>query len=454
MPLRSMFDPKILARLQRPVPRYTSYPTAPQFYPFSAEMAKEPLLRFEKSEKPCSLYLHIPFCKTMCLFCACSVILNRRPEKQLAYVNYLCREIELLAAHFSSPRKVTQLHFGGGTPTSLTETELAQILNTLHRFFSIDTKAERSIEIDPRTVYADQGAKLRFLRKNGFNRVSFGVQDLNPVVQEAVRRQQSEEMTTTTLQLARECNFQSINVDLIYGLPFQTRESFRYTAQRIAELKPDRIALFSYAKVPWLKGHQKALPEEAEPTPTEKLEIYLEAREIFLNAGYQAIGMDHFALLADDLSIAYRNKTLFRNFQGYSCKMAEDLIGLGVTSIGKIGSAYLQNTKTLEEYEQAIGAGKLPIQRGYLMNEDDERRYWVIQTLMCDFELKKSDFEDRFGIRFDSLCASTEKLKEEGLLEETEGFLRATELGRLFIRSIAAAFDAYLKREETHFSKI
>jgi oxygen-independent coproporphyrinogen-3 oxidase len=448
------FDPNVMARLNRPVPRYTSYPTAPHFYPFTEEMAKEPLSRFDKSDKPLSLYLHIPFCKTMCLFCACSVILNRRPERQAAYVDLLCREIELLAAHFSSPRRVTQLHFGGGTPTSLTALEFEKIFNTLHRHFLIDEKAERSVEIDPRTVFADKGEKLRFLAKSGINRVSFGVQDLDPCVQEAVRRRQTEEMTVTTLHLARECGFDSVNVDLIYGLPFQTKEKFQRTARRIAELKPDRIAFFSYAKVPWLKIHQKSLPEKAEPSQLEKIEIYLDARTIFLDAGYEAIGMDHFALSDDELSHAYRKKTLFRNFQGYSCKMAEDLLGLGVTSIGKIEDTYLQNTKTLEEYAKAIEERRLPISRGYSMSEEDKKRYWVIQTLMCDFELKKEEFAQRFGVGFESLSAQLGQLIEEGLLEETPHMLRATDFGHLFIRSIASAFDAYLHPEQQHFSKI
>jgi oxygen-independent coproporphyrinogen-3 oxidase len=362
----------------------------------------------------------------------------------------------LAAKEFSSKRKVTQLHFGGGTPTMLTEAEFDQILGALHDVFLIGTEAEISIEIDPRTVYGDEGKKLRYLHRAGFNRVSFGVQDLDPVVQEAVRRRQSEEMTIETFRMAREIGFSGINIDLIYGLPFQTTERFQKTAKRIAEMQPDRIAFFSYAKIPWMKEHQKAMPEEAEPSVEEKFQIYVDARKIFLSEGYEAIGMDHFSLSSDSLTKAFHQKTLWRNFQGYSLKLAEDLLGFGVTSIGYMDSTYLQNVKTIEEYRREIEAGRLPVLRGFALGDDDHLRRWVIQRLMCHFELDKREFERLFSRPFDTYFsaerAALQALKEEGMLEESSEKLLPTELGCLFIRLIASAFDAYLKPED-RFSK-
>lgn len=435
-----------LSRWNRAVPRYTSYPTAPQFYPLEEGIYRGKFASFEKTEKPLSVYIHIPFCKTMCLFCACSVILNRKPEKQRAYLDLLLKEIELLP--FTTQRLVTQLHLGGGTPTSLDEEQFEELMAALRKRFVLE--GEISIEIDPRTVYADGGKKLALLRKLGFNRVSFGVQDLDPVVQEAVKRRQSEEMTVATYEKARELGFEGINLDLIYGLPHQTPERFAKTAEKILEMKPDRIAFFSYAKVPWLKEHQKAIPDEDLPSTEEKFAIYAETRERFMNGGYIAIGMDHFALQTDPIAMAYAEKKLTRNFQGYALQLADDMIGLGVTSIGYLENAFFQNLKTIEEYKEAIELGKLPVHRGYVLKEEDLLRRWVIQSLMCHFELDKREFARRFGSLFDKHFENErpeiERVIEEGLLEETEEKLLPTPLGRLFIRLIAAVFDAYLKQ--------
>lgn len=319
------------------VPRYTSYPTAPKFEQMDVSVYLEKLKKFDQTEKPLSVYIHIPFCKTMCLFCACSVTLNRRPERQRSYLEHLLKEIDLLP--FKTRRRVMQLHLGGGTPTSLTEEEFASLMEKLREKFLFTEEDEISIEIDPRTVFLDGGRKLEFLKKIGFNRVSFGVQDLDPKVQEAVKRRQSEEMTVATFQKAKELGFLGINLDLIYGLPFQTVTSFQRTAEKILELKPDRIAFFSYAKVPWLKPHQRAIREEDLPSVEEKFQIYVNTRELFLKHGYVAIGMDHFSLKEDPLTIAYKEKKLTRNFQGYSLEKANDMIGLGVSSIG-----YLENS--------------------------------------------------------------------------------------------------------------
>lgn len=442
-------DPAFLLKWNRATPRYTSYPTAPQFYPLGLLQAESALKRFDETERPLSVYIHIPFCRSMCLFCGCSVILNRRPEKQTAYVDLLCREIEQTAQRFSKRRRVTQLALGGGTPTMLTEEEFSRIFEQIHRVFEIDDSSEISIEIDPRTVFVDRGKKLAVLKSLGVNRVSFGVQDLDWKVQEVTRRRQSEEMTLETFRMAKEIGFRGINLDLIYGLPYQSVESFSKTAKRIAELKPDRIALFSYAKVPWLKEHQKAMPEEKEPTPIEKFQIYVQARAIFIEAGYQAIGMDHFSLAKDPMTKAYFNKTLWRNFQGYSLKLAEDMIGFGVTSIGYIDSAYLQNVKEIGEYSSAIQANRLPIQKGFLLSQEDLLRRWVIQRLMCHFELDKREVERQFAISFDQYFSSArpklDELKRGGLLEETQDHLLPTPIGKLLVRLIASAFDAYLQ---------
>ena len=442
-------DPALLAKWNRPVPRYTSYPTAPQFQPVEESFVRKKLSAFDGSEKPLSIYIHIPFCKTMCLFCGCSVILNRKPERQTAYLNALLREIELTAACFSKRRTVSQLHLGGGTPTSLSEEEFETLLQALKDRFVWDSEAEISIEVDPRTVFADGGKKLTALKKLGFNRVSFGVQDLDPSVQEAVKRRQSEEMTVATYWKARELGFEGINIDLIYGLPLQTAASFAKTADRLLQLKPDRIALYSYAKIPWLKEHQKAIPDESLPSTEEKFRIYVEARERFMKGGYAAIGMDHFALHSDPIAKAYLDKKLQRNFQGYSMRLAEDLLGFGVTAIGSLENCYLQNVKDLQVYQDTVEKGSLPVLRGFALSAEDLRRRWAIQTLMCHFELDKNEFSKLFGLDFDAhfalARAGLRPLIEEGFLSETKEKLLPTPLGRLFIRLIAAPFDAYIE---------
>lgn len=425
-------DPALLAKWNLSVPRYTSYPTAPQFYPIGEEIYREKLRKFDASEKPLSLYFHIPFCKTMCLFCGCSVVLNRKPERQSRYLAHLFQEIQEVAGHFSKKRAVSQLHLGGGTPTSLTEKEFEALMAQVHTHFTLTPDAEVSIEIDPRTVFADRGKKLIVLKQLGFNRVSFGVQDLDPLVQEAVRRRQSEEMTVATYYKARELGFQGINIDLIYGLPHQTVERFAKTADRLVELKPDRIAFYSYAKIPWLKEHQKAIPEETLPSMEEKFRIYVDARARFMKGGFLAIGMDHFALSSDPMAKAYLAKKLTRNFQGYAVQLAEDMIGFGLTSIGFLENSYFQNFKELGSYELSLAEGRLPVQRGYVLSEEDLLRRKIILSLMCHFEVDKK------------MRSFAKKELPEEFLEETSDKLVATPLGRLFIRLIASAFDAYL----------
>lgn len=441
-------DGPFIKRFNRAVPRYTSYPTAPQFYPLQQTEYRKTLLRWEAKKKPLSLYIHIPFCKTMCLFCACSVVLNRDPKRQKTYVETLSREIDLLP-FFHRP-ELTQVHFGGGTPTSLKEEEFVSLVEKLKKRFFWQEKAEISIEIDPRTVSADGGIKLKTLRALGFNRVSFGVQDLDPKVQEAVRRRQSEEVSEETYRKARALGFSGINLDLIYGLPYQTVESFTRTAQTIASWQPDRIALFSYARVPWIKPHQKAIAEETLPQGEEKLRLYLAARSIFMKAGYVPIGMDHFARREDPLTQAFLEKKLTRNFQGYSLPLAEDLLGLGMSAIGFVDGLYAQNEKDLESYQRAVFQGRLPVKLGYVLDEEDKKRRWVIQSLMCHFSLDKEAFQRRFQIPFEKMFdeTTTGPLLAGGLLVEKGTHFIATPLGELFIRHVASAFDAHFRSGE------
>jgi oxygen-independent coproporphyrinogen-3 oxidase len=440
--------PELLQKFHKPAPRYTSYPTAPEWSSLASESYCQHLLRFVESEESLSLYIHIPFCKSMCLFCGCSVILNRKPENEEKYVRFLCQEISRVGEILGRKKKVSQIHFGGGTPTKLSTALLDTILNQLQKSFSMEPLQEFAIEIDPRTVIEDQGVKLAFLRKNGFNRISFGVQDTDPKVQEAVKRRQSYEMTKVTYELARTLGFEKINLDLIYGLPYQTLETFEKTVDQILAMRPDRIALFSYARVPWLKPHQKALPDEKLPTMQEKFAIYAMTREKFVHDGYIAIGMDHFALEEDELSQSYRKKMLQRNFQGYSVQLANHGIGFGVTAIGFISNAYFQNSKDLNSYYDSLNQGKLPVHRGKILSWDDELRKWVIHSLMCTFELDKSLFFHRYAVNFDTYFSSAKPIMDQhlkdGLIEETTEKIKATPMGELFIRNIVMAFDAYL----------
>lgn len=451
----------LLLALNEPVPRYTSYPTAPVWKDLPSSLYKSKLLQIADKKGPLSLYVHIPFCKTMCLYCACSVVLNRKVEVEDEYVEHLLREIALVASYFGERKKVSQLHFGGGTPTKLSLGQFDRILEKLHSFFDIDPAGEIAIEIDPRTVSEDGGEKLTYLRSSGFNRVSLGIQDVDPKVQQAVRRNQSAELTETTFHQARALGFSSINIDLIYGLPYQTLSTFEETSNKIKQLGPDRIALFSYAKVPWLKPHQKAIKDDTLPSLEEKFRIYLQARQAFVHAGYKAIGMDHFALLEDELVVAYENKTLKRNFQGYTALAADDLIGFGITSIGYVGGAYFQNKKELKDYYAAIKERDLPAFRGIILSEDDLVRKYVIEQLMCCFRVDKNEVSDRYSLNFDSYFAieieRLQKYIDLQLLVIESGQIRATEAGELFIRNISSSFDKYLHADKnkpiTQFSR-
>ena len=427
-------DPKLLLKWNQSVPRYTSYPTAPQFGPISEKVYRQHLSALDAKEKDLSLYLHLPFCRTMCLFCGCSVVLNRNEERQERYLQSLFQEIRRVSHLFTKKKKLSQLHLGGGTPTSLSEEQFERLFSEIKKHFSFLETAEISIEIDPRTVFLDGGKKLQTLKNLGINRVSFGVQDLDPKVQEAVRRRQTEEMTEITYFRARDLHFQGINIDLIYGLPLQTEKSFSLTAEKIAAWKPDRIAFYSYAKVPWIKAHQKAIKEKDLPSTEEKFRLYTRARSIFIKAGYIPIGMDHFSLPEDSITQAYQKGALTRNFQGYSVLLSDDMVGLGMSSIGFIENGYFQNEKDLPNYEKRLEEKGLAVSKGYLLKEDDLLRRRIILKLMCHFEVSSRD----------ASLAHLDPFFEEGFLEKKGDSFIVTERGRPFIRNIASAFDAYL----------
>jgi oxygen-independent coproporphyrinogen-3 oxidase len=436
----------LLHKLNKPIPRYTSYPTAPNWETLSPATYEEKLAILSKQDEPLSLYFHLPFCHSMCLFCGCSVVLNRKQEKEVEYVDYLCQEIEMVALHLGKRKKVRQLHFGGGTPTKLSFDLLQKILDKIQTHFEIDFSGEIAIEIDPRTVFSDSGTKLKFLKSLGFNRVSFGVQDTNEKVQEAIKRHQSEEMSHQTFFLAKEIGFDEINLDLIYGLPLQTVDTFQKTVESILSLRPDRIALFSYAKVPWLKAHQKAIKEKDLPSLEAKFEIYTQARKAFIDAGYVAIGMDHFALEKSELSKSYHTKTLHRNFQGYTVQKAHAMISFGITAIGYLENTYVQNLKELPQYYQALQKGFLPVHRGKVLTQDDIVRKWTIEKLMCTFTIDKQEFKERFQLDFDSYFGPLDFSEYENLMINSLAKITVSPLGELFVRNCATLFDGYLTK--------
>ncbi|WP_213318056.1 oxygen-independent coproporphyrinogen III oxidase [Chlamydiifrater volucris] len=439
-----------LRGLNGPAPRYTSYPTIPEWSDCASPApALEALYDLDnRKESPLSLYFHIPFCRTMCLYCACSVVLNRNPEVESRYVDTLMKEIDLVCEIIGTNRRVTQLHFGGGTPTKIAPKLFEKLFDKIVNSFRIDFSKELNIEIDPRTSLPGTTGDPKFLRSLGFNRVSLGIQDLDPKVQEAVRRRQTEHQSVSTYKEARSVGFESINMDFIYGLPKQTPQSFSQTIEKILQLCPDRIALFSFAKVPWVKRHQKAIKDQHLPDIEKKFRIYSESRKALTNAGYLPIGMDHFALPHDEMAKSFLDKTLIRNFQGYSLPLANDLIGFGMTATGFVGTTYLQNAKTLSEYENTINSQTLATRKYKILSKDDRIRKWVIHTIMCSFFVDKKIFSSLFGEDFDKYFASSSPriigMESAGLVHNSPESLTVTPLGEMFVRVIATAFDAYL----------
>jgi oxygen-independent coproporphyrinogen-3 oxidase len=453
-----VFNKEMILKYDRPGPRYTSYPTAPYFHEGFDAKAYERVIEETNaapSPPPLSLYFHLPFCKSVCYFCGCNVTFTKDRTLGDLYVDHVLREMDALAARMKPGREVVQIHWGGGTPTFIPARVLERLWSGIRERFAIAKGAEIGVEIDPREVTDEH---LDLLARSGFNRISMGIQDFDPQVQKAVHRIQPEDLTLGVIQKCRDRKFESINVDLIYGLPYQTTERFRETVDTIVRLGPDRIAVFNFAYLPDLIGHQKAIKREAMPTPAEKLSILEMVVERFTGSGYVYIGMDHFARPEDELTRALKDRTLYRNFQGYTTKAGCDLYGVGVTSIGQVGRCYAQNAKELGDYQNRIRESGLAVFRGILLDDDDVMRRDVITRLMCHFVLYKAEIEDLYGIRFDETFApALEDLKPmeaDGLVSLFPDRIEVHPLGRLLIRNIAMPFDAYLRKgEQKRFSR-
>lgn len=440
---------EFLAKYNRPGPRYTSYPTAPVWNEsFGPGDLEQQFVEADRAAGPVSLYMHLPFCEALCLFCACNVVIQKDKSVAQPYLEILKREIAHVSERVSRTRPVVQLHWGGGTPTYLSPPQMDDLFEFTRARFSFAPDAEIGIEVDPRVTSAEH---LAVLRRLGFNRLSMGIQDFHPEVQAAIHRVQPFELTRDLIREARRLGFDSINVDLIYGLPYQTPERFAHTIDQIVELAPDRIAMFSYAHVPWLKKQQGAFADQL-PEGMAKFHIFRAGLRKFLDAGYLYIGMDHFARPGDELAVAQENRTLHRNFQGYTTKAGADLYGMGVSAISGIGDAYAQNYRDLSGYEKAVAARGIATMRGYRLSADDRVRRAVISRLLCHTVVRKRDCEEEFGIRFDDYfspeLARLTPFLEDGLVAHSAKEIRATMLGRIFIRNIAMVFDPYLERQK------
>jgi len=401
-------------------------------------------------EAPLSLYAHLPFCEHRCLFCGCHVVITPHMPVAEKYLEYLKVEIDLVAELLPNRRQVVQMQWGGGTPTYFSPGQLSDLMGKYQEHFEFADGAEIAIEVDPRVTSEDH---LDQLVELGFNRLSMGVQDLTPEVQKAITRDQTYEQTAALMAYARKAGFtEGINLDLIYGLPEQELATFGTNLDQVLELRPDRVALYSFAFIPWIRGHQKKLDEASLPSANLKLELYLMAMDRFLAAGYEPIGMDHFALPDDELAVAARHGRLHRNFMGYSVMPASDMIAFGISGIGEVQGAFFQNEKKLSTYYEVLDAGEVPVQRGYVLDEDDRIRQHVIRQIMCNFRVSKADVSERFGIDFDQYFApSLQRLREladAGFVEVGEDGLQVREEGRLFVRNVCMAFDRYLEAKE------
>jgi oxygen-independent coproporphyrinogen-3 oxidase len=441
-------------------PRYTSYPTADRFVEAFTEDSYKLALnqrRIGGMALPLSIYVHIPFCESLCFFCACNKIVTKHHERSAEYLGYLRREIDLHVAHLGAGQTISQLHLGGGSPTFFSDEELSELMSMIKQSFVLAPNGEYSIEVDPRTV---NDTRLEHLASLGFNRLSFGVQDFDEEVQKAVHRIQPAEQVFSLVETARRLKFESVNVDLIYGLPKQTPESFSRTLAQIVELRPDRIALYAYAHLPERFKPQRRISEYEIPAAPAKVAMLSDALSAFLDAGYVYVGMDHFALPDDALAIAKRQGRLHRNFQGYSTQPDCDLISLGVSAIGRVGATYSQNAKTIEEYYDYLNQGRFPVVRGLALSHDDLVRRGVIMALMCQGELQYESIELAYLIDFKTYFASElEALKElegTGMVVLDNSGIQVTDTGWFFVRAVAMLFDRYLQtdRNRARFSKI
>lgn len=459
---RVEFDSDLVQRYDGPGPRYTSYPTAVQFHEGFGADDYARLARLSNAGdqvRPLSLYAHIPFCHSLCYYCACHKIVTRTPGVADQYLDYLFREAAMHAELYDSSRPVRQLHLGGGTPTYLTDEQMTRLMNGLGEHFPLLTEGDReySIEIDPRTTGAET---IPLLAALGFNRLSMGIQDFDPRVQRAVNRVQAPDHTLGLLHQARDEGFLSVSVDLIYGLPFQNMERFQQTLELVVDARPDRIATYNYAHLPRMVKAQRLIREEDLPSPAEKLELLTGTVEFLTRSGYEYIGMDHFALPEDELVKARDAGTLHRNFQGYSTHSDCDLVALGVSSIGKLDTCYSQNLKQRKDYYEALDAGRLPIFRGVELNPDDVLRRAVIQSIMCQDVVDMQAFSSAYGIDFHDYfapaLAALEVMERDGLVSLDQRHIRVNPKGRFLLRPVAMPFDAYLQSRESpgRFSKV
>ncbi len=454
MPTHSLFQEDLIQRYDKPGPRYTSYPPATEFHDGITEADYRDWARQSNEEpipKPLSLYFHIPFCSSICYYCACNKIITKRKEKAEPYLQDLYREIELQAELYDSDREVRQLHWGGGTPGFLSQQQSGELMEKIAKHFSLQRGVgnDYSIELDPRVIEA---GGIAHLRRIGFNRISLGVQDLDEKVQKAVNRIQSLELTAGVIEEARQHGFRSINIDLIYGLPLQTLDSFSNTLQQIIELSPDRIAMYNYAHLPQRFPPQRRINAEDLPDSAEKLDILHNAIDILSDAGYEYIGMDHFARPDDELAEAQRNGSLHRNFQGYAAHAQCDSIGFGVSAISQVHDNFSQNTLSLEDYHEALQHSRLPVIRGYKSLDDDLLRREIIQQLVCHFRLDTRAIERAWGIEFEDYFAEElgrlAEMEKDGLLALDGGEIKVMPPGRLLVRNICMIFDRYQRKPD------
>jgi len=458
----SSLTPELLSRFDIPGPRYTSYPTADRFVEaFSQSNLHQALdLRTQgvgHKNRPLSIYVHIPFCESLCYYCACNKIITKHHEKAEPYLRYLAKEVALYTSAIGVGLSVSQLHLGGGTPTFLSDSELNALMSMLKRSFNFVSGGEYSVEVDPRTVNAE---RLALLFELGFNRLSFGVQDFDPQVQKAVHRIQPVEQVFALVASARKIGFASVNVDLIYGLPKQTPESFDCTLKQVNELRPDRIALYAYAHLPERFKPQRRIVAAELPLAASKIAMLSRSMDALMGAGYVYVGMDHFALPVDALAVAKRQGRLHRNFQGYSTQPDCDLIGLGVSSIGRMGGTYSQNAKTMAEYVDMLDQGQLPVVKGLALSRDDLIRRALIMAIMCQGHVQFDVFNEAWLIDvrtyFSAELLQLQSMQSQGLVELSEQGLLVTPSGWFFVRGVAMVFDKYLQanRNRTQFSKI
>lgn len=443
---------QLILKYETSGPRYTSYPTAPHFSPSESKQAL--IEKALESDKAKSLYIHIPFCKTLCLFCGCSSSVCTEQKKADEYLSLLERELKIWQDRGFKRCDLEQIHFGGGTPNFLSPEQILRLGDIIKSFFEISKTCEFSAELDPRTLALE---KVQAFAKIGINRASIGVQDTNPEVQKAILRLQPNELNKQAFEWLRRSGIEHINIDLMYGLPLQDSENFKRTIKDALELKPDRIALFNYAHVPWLKSAQKALEKYPMAQGEEKVALFEEAMEAFENAGFEYIGLDHFAKPEDELIKARNEGSLQRNFQGYSTRAGLDTFAIGLTSISQTRDSYRQNVKIYKDYESSINAGSLPIERGIILTPEDLLRREIIMSIMCNLKLDFKKIESKYNLDFKSTFEKALKnlsdFERDGLIEFGEDSLSVTKLGRLFLRNIAMNFDARMAGEKSRYSK-